>query len=276
MKKRKSIYWISGVLAGCLVLLSMGFSLERIAASFKFGYENDLLLKVDLPKQNYDKGEVISLGIEVVNSSSKDVSLNGTDVESGYVKIFISDSSLNFKQYVPGGPRTKTKKIVLAAKSTVRSEAGILWNFVPETENLSDLAVKTYSDSQLMTDYAFPNAGIYFVKAVLIIPSVTMTRIESQPVQIIINEPIGNDLKVWDKIMVKGEIGYFIQYNEFRGKIKPEEREKYLNEMEQFVAENPSSPLANQLSKSLETFQLREEKRKGFMDKLKKQQKAEY
>ncbi len=100
-----------------------------------------------------------------------------------------------------------------------------------------------------------------------------MTKIESPPVQIVISEPIGDDLKVWNKITDNGEIAYFIQYNEFRGKIKPDEREKLLNEVEQLVSNNPNSFLAIQIEESLAKYDVNDEKRKEFMDKLKKQQK---
>lgn len=274
MKNRKAIYLISGILGFCFVLLTLGFSRVQIADSLKLGPQNNLDLKVSVPKQNYVKGEMVSLVIQVTNASSTDVSLKGADVESGYVKIFVSTSNMEFRQYIPGGVRKKTNNLVLSGDSSFKSQATILWNFAPETKNLSDGAVKTYSDNQLMTDYAFPDAGIYFVKAVLIIPGEIMTKIESPPVQIVISEPIGDNLKVWTRIKENGEIAYFIQQNEFRT-YKPEEIEKLLKEVEQLVANNPNSFLASQIDESLAKYRVNEVKRKEFMNKLKKQHKPE-
>jgi len=275
MKKRKSLYLIGGVLTSCFVFLSLGVSRTLIADSYNFGPQGELTLKLAVPKQNYVKGEIVPLEIEVANTSSKNISIKGADVESGYVKIFVSPSNLAFRQYLPGGVRKKTGNVVLSGYGTVKSQATILWNFAPETKDLSDSAVKTYSDNQLMTDYAFPDAGIYFVKAVLIIPGETMTKIESRAVQIVVGEPIGEDLEVWNEIRDNGEIAYFVQQNEFRGSVTSVEKEKLLNKIEQLVADNPNSLLRNQLSESVEKFRVSETKRKEFMEKLKNRKKSE-
>lgn len=272
MKNKKSVYLMSGIFGFGFILMALLLSSAQIADSYKLEQQNDLVLKVNVPKQNYIKGEMISLEVEVVNTSSSDISLKGASIESGYVKIFVSPSSLEFKQNITGGVRKKTKGIVISGGETIKSQATILWNFVPDIKNLSDGAVKAYSENQLMTNYAFPNAGIYFVKAVLIIPGEIMTKIESEPVQIIVREPVGNDLEVWNLVKNNSEIAYFIQYDEIQT-FKMEKQEKVLEEIEQIITKYPTSFLGSQMKQSLIQFRANETKRKQFMENLRQQRK---
>lgn len=265
MKIKNFVYLLLGIFGFGFVFLVTGFDWAKTAGSSKLE-ENGLILKLNASKQNYIKGEIVSLNIKVTNTSSSDISLRGANVESGYLKIFVSPINQEFRQYINGGMRTKTGSFVIRGGETIESQATILWNSKPDIKNLSDNAVKIYKDSQLMTTYAFPNAGIYLIKAVLIIPGETQTKIESEPMKIVVSEPVGDDLKVWNLIKDKGEIGYFIQQNEMR-LYKPEEREKLLDEIKQIVSSNPNSLLAGQMKQKLEKFRIDEEKRKEMLEK---------
>lgn len=265
MKIKKFVYLMVGIFGFGFVFLVTGFDSAKIAGSSKLE-ENGLILKLNASKQNYIKGEMVSLNIKVTNTSSSDISLRGANVESGYVKIFVSPVNQEFRQYISGGVRTKAAEFVIRGGETLESQATILWNSKPDIKNLSDSAVKIYEDNQLMTNYAFPNTGIYFIKAVLIIPGEPQTRIESEPIKIVVDEPVADDLKVWNLIKDKGEIAYFIQQNEIR-LYKPEEREKLLNEIEQIVADNPNSLLVGRIKQNVEKFRIDEEKRKEMLEK---------
>ena len=192
--------------------------------------------------------------------------MRGANVESGYVKIFVSPVNQVFRQYINGGVRTKTAGFVIRGGETVESQATILWNSKPDIKNLSDSAVKIYDDNQLMTNYAFPNTGIYFIKAVLIIPGEPQTKIESELVKIVINEPVGDDLKVWNQIKDNGDIAYFIQQGE-TPTYQDEKAKKLLKEIEQITGKYPNSDLAGQMKQKLEKFRTGEEKSKEMLEK---------
>lgn len=250
-----------------LVILGIGKSENTNSSQLQ---QPNLNVKISSYKDSYIQGEVVRLNIEITNNESFDVFLRGTDAKSGYVKIFVSSDDQNFRQYDNGkAPPQTLGKITLKAGENVKSQAALLWNFslVGRVADLSD-----YRKNYILTDYAFPEPGVYFVKAKLIIPGETMHYVESEPIQIVVNEPVGDDLKVWNLIKNKGEIGHFIQQDEFRTG-KEEEKDKLLGEIEQIIAKYPNSHLAGKMKQSVENFRASEVKRKEFMENLKRRQK---
>lgn len=123
-----------------------------------------------------------------------------------------------------------------------------------------------------MTDYAFPEAGNYLIKAIATVPngasSDDLTKIESETIQIIINDPIRDDLKVWNQIKNRGEIAYFLQQGE-TPTFQDDKAEKLLKEIEQISQKYPNSLLANKMRLTLEKFRVDEEKRKELLERAK-------
>lgn len=250
------------------MLLILGYDEEKSAASGDLGQTN-ITVRIGSSKPSYIQGEVVALDVVVTNDGQSDVILRGADVESGFLKVFVSGEDQKFKQYSHSAwVHGRREGIFIKSGQSIKSQANLLWSFSPRGR-VADLS--RVKDSLIITDLAFPEAGVYFLKAELIIPGELQTRIESNPVQIVISAPVGDDLRVWNELKKNPEIAYFLQEGQVRA-AKVEEREKQLNEVERIVRENPNSSLTQQLEGSLQKFRESEAKRKQFLEKLKKQQ----
>ena len=210
-----------------------------------------LKITVSSEKDSFLLGETVFLNFEVKNESSKDIRVKGLDLDSRYIGVFISADNKTFKQYK--NSRVKdTMGGFLKAGDTFRSRSGILWNFdqtkISAPSTWDDLR-KTY----IVTDYAFPTAGEYFIKAVLTVPRIENSlKIESETIQIKIEEPTGENLEVWNKIKDNGDFAYFIQECEPRlPEYRSEERAKFLKDVEQVLIDYPNSFYAESLRESL-------------------------
>jgi hypothetical protein len=258
------------------MLLSVLFFVSLLAKT-TVNSSNDLVISINQLKSNYSLGEIVALNLEIKNQSNKDIYLFGATVDSGYVKILVSDDGKNYKEYSGAnwGNKKSKGKTIKAAESII-SDAKILSNSVPDTSNLSDVAVRGFADKQLMTVYAFSKAGDYFVKAVLIIPNKGgNTRIESEPLKVRIAEPEGDDLEVWNKIKDRADFAYFIQEGEFVDFRNLDEKLKFQQEIDEIVYQYPNSLLGNQVKQSLDKFTSSEEKRKVSMETQKEQKKPQ-
>lgn len=255
------------------VLLGISLYFFSAYAQNSANLSNSLKVSIESSKSAYLLGEVVVINVELKNESSSDIFLQGTDAKSGYLKILISNSQGNFKEYTNAawGNKKKPGK-TLKPEQTVKSQATVLSNSKPEVSHLNETAAERAAEGKILTDYAFPHAGIYYLKALLIIPGENSTRIESDTIQITVNKPIGDDLEVWNKIKNRSDIAYFIQESSVIAR-SDEEKEIFLQEVEQTAMKFPNSLLANQLRQSLEKFQANEERRKEFEEKLKQQRK---
>lgn len=258
--KNKKLSIVIVVFCTCSFLLFvLGINKAQISVSSEIE-QPELNVKVSPSKQGYVQGEVVVLDIEVTNSGSSDVYFRGAHT----IQVFIASGDQKFKEYTPGGVSLKTKGFYIKPGQTIKSQATLLWNRKPRPQELG----AAYAEDLIKTDYAFPEPGVYFIKAGLIISFEPKIRTESKPIQIVINEPIGNDLEVWKLIKNNPEIGYFLQYSEFKVR-KDDEKEKLLEEIKQIAQNYPSSALTDQVEQSLERFRETEKKRKEFLQKLK-------
>ena len=231
-------------------------SFQSISVQETASAKDGLQIEISSSKDNYLLGETVFLDFEVKNNSSTDIRVKGVDLDSNYVSIYIAFEGKAFKKYTHS--RIKEGKWwMLKAGQIVTSRSGILWNFSPAktSANLNDL-----EETHILTDYTFPEPGVYLIKAVWGIPSnENPIKVESKPIQILINEPVGDELKVWNKIKNRDDIAYFIQESDFKTS-KPEEREKLLKEIEEITAKYPNSLLGNQIKQSLGKFSENEER----------------
>ena len=179
--------------------------------------------------------------------------------------VFIAYENELFKRY--DHSRLSERSIgILKAGQVVSSKSGILWNFSPIERSTN---WKEMGNTHILDYYAFPKPGLYYLKAVLGVPSnENPIKVESKPIKIRINEPVGEDLEVWNKIKDKQEIGYFIQEGYFRT-FNSLETENLKREIEQIALKHPSSLLSKQLMQSLEKFRSAEEQRKADLEKRK-------
>lgn len=263
MKRKKRIIVLVALFTLNFLVIAVG-SGEVESITWRHQDDPTLRVKVSPSKSDYIQGEVVTFDIEIANNGKSDVFLRGWDVRSGFVRIFVSREDQNFREYThPAWIRGRKGGKYLKPGENAKSQGAIHWNFSPNRRFVSP---GSFEKEYIMTDLAFPEPGIYLIKAVLIIPGETQTKIESVPVQIVINEPVGEDVRVWKKIEENSELAYFIQDGSPRSP-KEEEREKLVKEVEQIVASNPNSFLASQMRVSLEKYRENEAKIKESREK---------
>ncbi|HBR56860.1 MAG TPA: hypothetical protein DEA22_05235 [Blastocatellia bacterium] len=221
-------------------------------------------LEINLEKPIYALGESVTLNIRIANTGDSPITLPNTpNVYAGYLNIWIARRGDEFRRYnsqswgireMPG--------IILKPDQPHQTKATLLWNGRPQILN-------PHSDI-IPTDFAFPDAGVYFIKAVVTIPdrksADDRTRIESQPIQITVSEPFGEDLEVWNQIKDSGEIASFIQRGSFLTS-NDEEEAKLVKNVRQLVERYPNSFLSNQMKQKLAGFHTMREKRKALLEK---------
>jgi len=223
-----------------------------------------LKLTVDSSKKIYKLGEVINLSFNLKNEGSETVFLLdifGTG--SGYLNIDISQNGEDYKRFQHprwGKLDSCCSKITLEPNKSSEASGKISWIWV----------------KQNVPGYTFSNPGIYYLKAsytTMIDGKKDRLFLESEPIQITIEEPTGEDLEVWNKIKDNGDFAYFIQEGSYRiPNYKPEERAKFQQEIENIINQYPNSFYAQSLQQSLDKFKAREEKRKADKEKMVKPQ----
>lgn len=263
--KNKILYTF---LAFATLVTLCSFVIERASKVGAFNNSQNLKLDLSSSKKDYVQGEIVELSVNLINESSQPVKVGLTPtVENGFLHIWIADSNQEFKEYRNSGwGLRESGKGILKAGESFKSEATILWNAKPQTSHLNEDAAKRATEGKISTDYAFPKAGIYSIKSVATIAGDSPMKIESEPIQIVINEPIGDDLKVWNQIKDNGDIAYFIQQGG-TPTYQDEKTEKLLKEVEQIAEKYPNSNLAGQMKQKLEKFRTDEEKRKEMLEK---------
>jgi hypothetical protein len=227
-----------------------------------------LSLKVSADKQFYLQGEAVKLKFEISNLTEKPFRMPyRPDVSTGYLKVWIAFDGQRFNRYnntswglTEGGGTT------IQPDQSIISEATVLWNHKPDVSRLNLEAIKNSTEGVILNHYAFPEVGTYSIKAVLTVPGETRVTIESEPIQIVISEPVNDDLTVWNLIKDDRDIAYFIQQNDFLPS-KDEERDILLKKVEQIAADYPNSFLAGQIRQSLELFRIKDAKRKETQEK---------
>lgn len=261
--KSKILFSFLGVVV--LFVLIMAWNTASVNADKNSENDSVISLNVSSDKQSYIQGEIVTLTFEAINETDKAVSVS--DVSDGYLNVWIAVSGQKFYRYnnTSWGRSESGGKIVQPGQS-YKSQATVMWNSKPQ--------IPPSVDGNILTDYAFPEPGVYLVKAVLSIPSntsETLTKIESKPIQITINKPVGEDSEVWNKIKDNGDIANFMHRGSFFG-ADSEENLKIFKEMETIVENYPNSLLANQLKPHLEKFHTNENLRKLYLEKRNKPQ----
>ncbi len=230
--------------------------------------ENDsvLTLKISSDKQTYTLGEAVKLTFKVINESDKAVRLSfRPHVLTGYLKVWISADGQEYNRY-SGNSNWGLEEgggITLQAGKAYESQATVLWNHKIDVARLTPEAAK----GTITSHYAFPTKGPYFIKAVLSIPETENSRkIESEPIQVVVEEPVGDDLEVWNSIKDNREIAYFL-HNGYFLTYKDEEKEKLVEKIKQIAQRYPRSFLGGQLQQNLEKFRVEEKIRKESLEK---------
>lgn len=263
------------IIVGIVTLLSL---INLVPTMGKNNLVEKIELTIDSSKESYLLGEVVALTFNAINKSGDSVKIfNDLSPEYGYLRVFISQDDIEYKMYNHnqwGLKDSKTTLIMLKPNEGVSTSATIFWNAQPkfDASQLAPETIKAATEGKILADYVFSKPGTYYIKAVYAArfidnPSNTRIKIESEPIQITIEEPTGDDLKIWNKIKDNGEIAYFIQEGSFKAR-ESAEREKLKEEVEQIISESPDSPISSQMKQSLNKLRANEEKAKVYKEKM--------
>ena len=260
------------------ICFSLIFLLLQIACTRSASSQTKLELEITASKPSYMVGEFNSFNFEITNKSNERVFFaNALGAGTGYLKVFISKGDNNFKRYV--GPRWGKDDAIpgvltLKPNESVKNTTTIFWNVKPVISNSSPPdVIKRATEGKILADYAFPEAGTYYVKAsytIFFAKQANPIIIESEPIKVIIEKPVGEDLEVWNQIKDSSNFAYFIHEGDFLiPSYKPEERAKFQEEIEQILIDHPNSFYASSLRQSLDKFRANEAKRLEFQEKMK-------
>jgi hypothetical protein len=174
-----------------------------------------LAVEIAADKQSYLPGELIGLKFNVTNRSDQSVALPGeASVWDGHLKVFVAYQDEEYKEYRGPGWGLKDvvrfNPIVLAPGVSHETEATILYHKGKGVRHLSAVYQKQIVEKEMTGGYALAEAGGYRIKAVLYDFNYAY-RIESEPIRIVIEEPVGADLKVWNRLKENSDYGRFIQ-----------------------------------------------------------------
>jgi hypothetical protein len=250
-----------------LVNYALVVMLVLITASLCFGYEPDgaagqkfsqLDLNVQPDKKSYFLGELVGLKFRVVNKSDAPVVLRGgADVWHGLLKVLIAYNDEQYREYL--GPGWGLKDVAGMAETEItvggvfETEATVLYNHRLETGHLSELYTKQAVQNRVDTEYALIRPGIYRIKAVLY-DSQFENKIESEPIQISVSEPRGDDLEVWNVIKADPEYGYFIQTGSPKSHPEAAKSKQLVQVLEKVVNSHPQSRYAETIRPSLSKY----------------------
>jgi hypothetical protein len=267
MKNKKYNY----VAVSIFVALLLSVSLSIIGFTQNNSANNTLSFKGKANKENFLLGEPIAVVFEISNNGENSIKVHNGGVETGFLKVLVSGRDAEYKQYFGYGWGLIMGRMfeLLPSKSHSYKEATILWNGKIDVSGLSENAAKEKLKDRITTEYAFPEAGKYFIKGLSYVGE-NATPIESEPVQITISEPLGDDLTVWNQIKGNREIALLMQVGEFDTG-KDEEKAKLVRQVEQILVQYPNSVYSSYLKTNLEKFKVKEERRQKFKENLKQQ-----
>ncbi|MFN2455862.1 MAG: hypothetical protein ABR577_16760 [Pyrinomonadaceae bacterium] len=262
MKIKSICYAASLVLAATL---SFAFFAGKPIGAAAFEVK-PLAIEVRSDKKSYVPGEPVALKFKVINKSNTPISVEGADVQHGYLKVLIAYQGEDFKEYL--GPQWGLQDDVDGGVMTVEpqgsfeTEATVLYNHRLESCHLSEIYVKQNTSKRVETEYALNRPGEYRIKTSLYTAEAER-EIESEPISISVEEPKGDDLEVWNRIKGDAAYGYFIQTGDLMAHPNSAKAKRVVGTLEEIVNMYPSSRYAEHIRDSLARF-------KVSMDDLKK------
>jgi hypothetical protein len=251
-----------------LIAVFSGFCLLAFT-NFVFGYKKcdskkEIEVIVSFTKDSYLLGEVIPLLIEINNLTGKEIILRDTiDPIYGSLTLYVTNDTKTVEsQYM------NPKFGILESNSIIKIKAG------ERQSNSIQILAKLKSDNE--ATYFLDKAGTYNLLAsyhIQLAGQAKPIEIKSESIKLNIAEPAEDDSEVWNKIKDNGNIAYFLQEGDFNIPLyKLKEKEKLKQEIEQIIIDYPNSFYAKSFKKSLEKFEVVEEKRKAFQEKIKTSQ----
>jgi hypothetical protein len=252
---------------GCFfaLLLCACLAVIEIAADSEV---QDLTFKAKTNKETLILGEPVEIEFVFFNTGNNSVIIPSSGVEAGSLQVFIAKPNEEFKEYFASGwGRKRGTQKALEPKQSYSYKSTILWNGKPNVSHLNEDSAKRVLKGKITTEYALPEPGTYLIKGISYVGE-NAVPIESDPIEIVVNAPVGDDLKVWNQIKGNREIALLMQTSEFNTS-KDEEKEKLVRDVEQIIVQYPNSVYSSYLRTNLEKYKASEEKRNEFMRKLK-------
>lgn len=238
---------------------------SKAESSTSQGFDK-LVLEVRSDKKSYLPGEPINLKFKVVNHTEEDIPLSpGSDVETGRLQVFIAAGGGEYLRYV--GPRwglsdvAYPKPLLLNKKGreSFETEAVVLWNQQVPTSHLNERAAKRAAKGRIPSAYALLAAGEYRIKAVLA-DHKTGQRIESEAIEITVEEVAGDDLLVWNAIKNDGRYARFLHNGELKEHPESPAAREFIDNLERIAALHPNSRYAAHINRNLEKYKKHLEK----------------
>ena len=266
MKSKIKYGSVATVFIGLISLISWTFA-SKNKGNEQQDFQN-LSIKVKPNKDTFVPGELIELEIEISNKGNTPVKILQGSVDNGFLKVLVSTSE-EYKEYFgPGWGRGDLgTHITLQPNESYKENGSILFSCATDFSHLNEDEAKRMSKGKILTNYVFTEPGTYLIKAASYVDR-DQTKIESDPVQIVVNEPLGDDLKIWKKIKDDCDFGYLIQQGDFSDS-KRNKKEELVKKVEDLLSKHPNGILADKLKQNLEKFKLAEVKRKEFSEKIK-------
>lgn len=229
-----------------------------------------LTLKVRSEKQSYLLGEPVELSFALTNVDDKDIPFGCFGIGTGDIQLFVSKDKKEFLEYDAGWGTVDAicNNLLKPGDKLEISHVKILWNRkIKESDQISPDVIRHARQGKIVNDYAFSESGNYYLQARIFTDGIT--KLESDPIKITISKPTGDDLQVWNRIKDRGDMAFFIQNAHMQvPDYKPEERAKFLQDVEWIMIDHPNSFYAGLLKQSLDTMKAADLKREEFMQRI--------
>lgn len=210
-----------------------------------FNEKPNLIFRLKTQKNHFKLGEPVQFETELVNNGGEPIKVQRVNPE--LFRMFVSNDKENFVAFVPQkSDRFCGKQNYFSLKSEENSKTfvTVLWQGKPDYSKLDSKRVKWYEENdrknKIITDFVFHKSGIYYVKfkSKYLDASGNEIEIDSDISEILISDPVGEDLEVWKKIEGRGDLARFLE-----GKIPDsgEKNIKLIEEVERIISEHPNS-----------------------------------
>ncbi|MBK9155810.1 MAG: hypothetical protein IPM25_16650 [Chloracidobacterium sp.] len=264
MKNSRNVILMVAVLIFCIAISSL--TLAGLQAREALPIE----IELTPAKSNYMLGEVVHVVATIRNSSDVNVLLPRDVFDQ--LQLQISMNGISYANYIGkarGLQIEDANEIEVGPGEKIDYTYRMLWNSKPQVSHLNADAAERMSKGRILTNFAFPEKGTYYVRAVLTAQKLQKRLFESEPVRIVISMPAGDDLKVWKTIERNPEIAYFLQEGDFPiPTYKFQERAGLVEDIQELIQSFPHSSYTMKLTDNLDRFRVVEQNRKAGMCKL--------
>lgn len=260
-----------------ILMISMmlsGLFIVRKTSGFESQDSTDIVLEIKTDKENYLLGELITLRFKVTNKSDQPVAVDkNSSVYTGSIEVFVAYEKGQFKKYY--GPRWGTLDVggnssfELKPGDSFESEATLLQNPHLDTSHLNENAAKHALEQANLVEgnYLLSRPGTYYIKAILH-DGETKKVLESEPIQVIADEPQADDLEIWEKIKDDRSYGYFIQTGGLSEHPAGAKTMKMVKHLDELITRHPHSKYATMINSGLSKHKEKLDKAKDASNNL--------